>query len=582
MNVLVLVPARGGSKGVPRKNLRSVNGISLVGLAVRAGRRFLQRTGTAGAVVIDTDSKEIAVEAAKWGAEAPFLRPPELATDRTPTIDSTLHAVARLAEMGREYDTVVLLQPTSPLRDVADIVACFEAYDPAVGSSVSVVHAVHPPEQALMLSEEGAVSWAFPELNPGARRHDFSVSYRRSGAVYVASVESLKQHHAFVVPGVTRGVPLPESRSLDVDTLDDLSLAGALMAARPIATVDIAGRRLGPSNPVFVIAEAGVNHNGDVGLAHRLVDVAANSGADAVKFQTFDPKTLVSPKAGMAAYQVENTGRVVSQAEMLAELVLPREAHRELSDHAAERGILFLSSPFDEASGDFLDELGVPAFKLGSGELTNHPLLAHLAAKGKPLIVSTGMADMIEVDGALAAIQAGGAPPVCLLHCVTSYPASADDANLGALHTMQAAFGLPVGFSDHTEGIHVSLAAVALGACAIEKHFTLDRSMPGPDHRASLMPEELSMLVSQIRALELARGDGEKRPRPAELSLIAPARKSLHAARDLPSGHVLIAADVVALRPGNGIPPSRLAALVGRKMARAVVNGAMLEEADFA
>jgi N-acetylneuraminate synthase/N,N'-diacetyllegionaminate synthase len=432
------------------------------------------------------------------------------------------------------------------------------------------------------MSAEGTVSWSFSAPDPAARRQSFSRSFRPSGAVYVSSVDSLRKHRAFIVSGVSRGVPLPESRAIDVDTAEDLAIAGALAAARSISAIDVAGRRIGPAEPVFVIAEAGVNHNGDVELAHRLVDVAADAGADAVKFQTFDPKRLVSPKASMARYQVLNTGRAITQAEMLAELVLPRAAHRELSDHAKDRGLLFLSSPFDEASADFLDELGVPAFKVGSGELTNHPLFVHLAAKGKPLLVSTGMADMIEVDGALDAIRDGGNPPVCLLHCVTSYPASAGDANLRAIGTMKAAFGLPVGFSDHTEGTHVSLAAVALGACVIEKHFTLDRSLRGPDHRASLLPDELAALVRQIHPVEESLGDGDKHARPAELSLVAPARKSLHAAHDLPRGHVLVASDVVALRPGNGIPPSRLASLIGRKLARDVASGELLEEAHFA
>jgi sialic acid synthase SpsE len=284
----------------------------------------------------------------------------------------------------------------------------------------------------------------------------------------------------------------------------------------------------------------------------------------------------------MAAYQVANVGKVKSQAEMLAELVLPRDAHAELKAHAEERGILFLSSPFDPASADFLDELGVPAFKLGSGELTNHPFLAHLSKKGKPLVISTGMADMVEVDAALGAVFSHGDPEVLLLHCVTSYPASAEDANLRAMQTMRAAFGLPVGFSDHTVGIHVALAAVAMGAPAIEKHFTLDRTLPGPDHKASLLPEELSELVRNVREIERARGDGAKIPKPAELPLLAAARKSLHAARDLPNGHVLIASDLIALRPGTGLSPARLSALIGRRLSRAVAAGDLLEEGDLA
>jgi sialic acid synthase SpsE len=284
----------------------------------------------------------------------------------------------------------------------------------------------------------------------------------------------------------------------------------------------------------------------------------------------------------MAGYQVTNTGLRRTQREMLRELVLPRAAHEELMRHAHARGIEFLSSPFDEASADFLVGLGVPAIKLGSGELTNHSLLGHVAAKGLPLLVSTGMADMAEVDAALEVIARSGDPQVALLHCVTSYPAAPADANLQAIATMQSAFGLPVGFSDHTTGIAVALGAAALGAAVIEKHFTLDRGLPGPDHKASLAGSELQQLVRGIREVEAARGDGVKEPRPVELPLRVAARRSLHAARDLPAGHVLAASDLVALRPGDGLAPSRLAGLLGSKLRRPISAGEQLQEAHLA
>jgi N-acetylneuraminate synthase/N,N'-diacetyllegionaminate synthase len=582
VNVLVLIAARSGSKGLPGKNLRSVAGISLVGRAVRVGRRFLRASGLRGTVLIDTDSQAIADEAARWGAEAPFLRPAELALDTTPIVDSVLHAADRLAAQGREHDVIVLLQPTSPLRSVQDVAACFAAYDPAVGSALAVTAPDHAPAQALRSKADGTLHWRWPELEPGARRQELEALWRPSGAVYVSSVASLRANRTFLVPGRTRGVALPAERSVDVDHARDLALAEALAQATPVRELRIGARRLGPGEPCFVIAEAGVNHNGQVELAHRLIDLAADCGADAVKFQTFDPDLLVSPAAAMADYQVANTGRRRSQREMLQELVLPRSAHEELMRHARDRGLEFLSSPFDEASADFLAELGVPAIKLGSGELTNHPLLGHVAGKGLPLLVSTGMADMPEVDAALEVIAERGDPQVALLHCVTSYPAEPVDANLQAMVTLQSAFGLPVGFSDHTAGIAVALGAAALGATVIEKHFTLDRGLPGPDHKASLTAPELLALVRGIREVEAARGDGVKRPRPVELPLRVAARRSLHAARDLPAGHVLVASDLVALRPGDGFAPSRLTGLLGSRLRRAISAGEQLREGHLA
>jgi N-acetylneuraminate synthase/N,N'-diacetyllegionaminate synthase len=266
------------------------------------------------------------------------------------------------------------------------------------------------------------------------------------------------------------------------------------------ATISIAGRPVGAGAPVFFIAEAGVNHNGDPTLAHRLIEVAASAGADAVKFQTFRTEALVSRHAPKAPYQVETTGAAESQLEMLRKLELSRETFGSLAEACRKRGILFLSSPFDLASADDLESLGVAAFKTGSGELTNLPLLEHLAAKRKPIIVSTGMATLEEVATAVSAV--GGRAPLALLHCVSAYPAPPEETNLRAMDTLRARFDCPVGFSDHTPGLTVSVAAVALGATIIEKHFTVDRSLPGPDHRASLDPAELTALVAAVREVE--------------------------------------------------------------------------------
>ncbi len=329
---------------------------------------------------------------------------------------------------------------------------------------------------------------------------------------------------------------------------------------------------------VFVIAEAGVNHNGDLEVAKRLIAAGAEAGADAVKFQTFRADEIASPQAAAAEYQIRNRRAPArSQLEMLRPLELDRSAHFELARCARESGIVFLSSPFDRDSADLLEEVGVPLFKLGSGEITNLPLLRHVARKGKPVILSTGMATLEEVGHALGILQAEGNEDIVLMHCVTEYPAPAAEVNLRAMATMAGAFHLPVGYSDHTEGNQIALAATALGACSIEKHFTLSRTMEGPDHRASAEPGEMRALVSGIRSIELALGDGIKRPAPCELPNRLLVRRSIFAAADIPAGSVLTASLITCRRPGTGIPSEQLDEVVGRQAARAFRAGEMLD-----
>ncbi|MGB0670059.1 MAG: N-acetylneuraminate synthase, partial [Rhodospirillales bacterium] len=334
---------------------------------------------------------------------------------------------------------------------------------------------------------------------------------------------------------------------------------------RPFA---IAGRRIGPGEPCFVIAEAGVNHDGDMDKALALIDAAAISGADAVKFQTFTADALVSPDAPKAAYQERVGAAGESQHAMLKRLELDEAQHRRLMAHTAARGLLFLSSPFDVDSARLLVRLGIAALKLGSGELTNTPFLAQVSGFRLPLILSTGMSDLAEIEQALAVCGDCGNPPLALLHCVSAYPAEPADANLHALATISAATRLPIGWSDHCEGAAVTLAAVALGACIIEKHLTLDRTAAGPDHAASMEPEAFAAMVEDIRRVETALGDGVKRPRPAEDEIARVARKSLMTARPVKAGAVLVCDDIVVRRPGTGLKPSELCKVLGQRAVR--------------
>lgn len=317
----------------------------------------------------------------------------------------------------------------------------------------------------------------------------------------------------------------------------------------------------------LIIAEAGVNHNGDLGLAKKLIAAAAEAGADLVKFQTFTAKNLVSASAPKAEYQKKTTESNESQLEMIQKLELSREDHTVLIEACRFNGIGFFSTAFDFQSFDLLMELGcLEQIKIPSGELTNLPLLRYMSRFGKPLMLSTGMANLGEIEAAIEAVEAAGTPRslITVLHCTTEYPTPMEDVNLRAMVAMKSAFGVNTGYSDHTQGIEVAIAAVALGATIIEKHFTLDRNLPGPDHKASLEPHELKAMVEGIRNVERALGDGVKRPSPSELKNKPIARKSLVATKPISAGEAFSAENIGAKRPGTGLSPMRWDEVLGR------------------
>ena len=321
---------------------------------------------------------------------------------------------------------------------------------------------------------------------------------------------------------------------------------------------------------VFIIAEAGVNHNGKLKLAYKLVDKAKEAGVDAVKFQTFNPKKLVSKMAKMATYQKKNIGKEKTQQEMLSELSLKKEDFLKIKDYCDKNGIMFLSTPFDEDSADFLEPL-VPYFKIGSGEITNLPFLRHIASKRKPIILSTGMSYLGEVETAVNTIKAvDNEIELYLLHCTTNYPCPINEVNLKAMHTLREAFKLPIGYSDHTQGIEVPIAAVAMGAQIIEKHFTLDNTMEGPDHKASLEPEELKEMALKIRNIELALGDGIKKPNESEIKIKQVARKVLVINRNLEKDDEIKRAYIEIKRAGKGISPYDLEKVIGRRLVKKI------------
>jgi len=333
-----------------------------------------------------------------------------------------------------------------------------------------------------------------------------------------------------------------------------------------VEAIEIAGRRIGPGYPCFIIAEAGVNHNGDVDLAKRLVDISREVGADAVKFQTWITEKLILPDAAMAEYQQQNIGIEQSQSEMLKRMELSYEQYREIKAYADQQEILFFSTPDEEDSADFLDELGVLLFKIGSGEVTNLPLIRHVARMHKPIILSTGMSSLGDVEAAVRVMEETSENRLILLHCVSSYPSIPSDSNLRAMDTMSVAFGYPVGFSDHTMGYEVTLAAVARGACVIEKHLTLDRKMTGPDHRASLNPDEFAAMVRAIRTIESALGDGIKQPTLAELEVKKVVQKTIVTTKTVRVGETITLSDLTLKRSSGGLSPRYLEFIIGRKM----------------
>jgi len=355
---------------------------------------------------------------------------------------------------------------------------------------------------------------------------------------------------------------------------------------------------------VFIIAEAGVNHNGSLDMALRLVDVAADAGADAIKFQTFRSENVISGSARKALYQIESTGNTETQLEMVKKLELGEQEHFKIVERCYQRDIRFLSTPFDSLSLRFLvDTLDISLIKIPSGEVTNAPFLLEIARTAKPVILSTGMSTLGEVEQALGVLAFGYLSPgeapslpgfcaafnslegqrmlvdrVTLLHCTTEYPAPLCDVNLKAMETLHAAFGLTVGYSDHTEGIAVTIASVARGAAVIEKHFTLDRLLPGPDHRASLGPSELALMVRSVREVESALGSAIKMPSPSEFDNRTVARRSLVAGRDIVAGEAFSAENVAIKRPGIGISPFMYWELLGRKAIRNFAADEVIEQ----
>lgn len=349
--------------------------------------------------------------------------------------------------------------------------------------------------------------------------------------------------------------------------------------------IAIGGKIIGKDRPVFVIAEAGVNHNGSFALAKKLIDAAAKAGADAVKFQTFAADELATEGAAKVPYQRrhEKAGeKKESQLSMLKRLELPRAWHAPLKKYAEKKDLIFLSTPFSLSDAQFLKRLGVPAIKISSSDADNLPYLRAIAKWNLPLLLSTGMSDMASVKESMRAVREAGNTKLIVLHCTTNYPVGVAEANLRVIRTLQKEFRVPIGFSDHTEGTVAAVAAVALGACVIEKHLTLNKRLPGPDHRASLSPKEFITLVQSVRYIEQALGTGHKRVFPSERENAKVARKSIVTLRSIKRGEIFTAKNLGLKRPGTGLPPKIFARVVGARATRDIPKNTLLTHNDYA
>mmetsp|Transcript_25335 Transcript_25335/g.80168 ORF Transcript_25335/g.80168 Transcript_25335/m.80168 type:complete len:587 (+) Transcript_25335:340-2100(+) len=578
VKALIIIPARGGSVSVKNKNLQMVGGIPLVGRAAIVSNSVKQHLSPNSLVICSTDSEDIAHCAREWGAEVPYMRPASLSCSESSDVDVILHA---LQELGQTWDCVVQVHGTVPFLAEEDILGAISYFtENEKKYSVLSVNECEPVGWCCTVEGESK-TLAFPTHVP-LRRQEVMQTYRLNGGVYVSSPSIIIKDNTFLGAGA-QGYVMPKERSIDIDTQHDLLLAQNLAEITSEATSCIENRMVGHGLPAYVIAEAGVNHNQSMSLAKQLVDAAKNAGADAVKFQSFSADDLVTEEADKADYQKKWTGTTESHMTMLKNLELTHQEQRELFDYCDRKGITFLSTPYDCENVDFLDKLGVQAFKLASAEVTNFPLLRHVASKKKTIILSTGMATLAEVQGAVRVLDLCGFPRkmLILLQCVSCYPAPSAAINLKAMDTLSAAFGTRVGYSDHTDGIYVSVAAVARGACVVEKHFTLDKELPGPDHKASLSPDELCTYVAALREIEACMGNGHKIPGEDESSTRATMRRSLALKCDMKCGTVLTAADLICLRPASGICPSRVDDVVGRRLSRFVPGKTMLSYDDF-
>lgn len=582
--IWAVIPARGGSKGITRKNIREVAGKPLIAYSIEQALRSRYLDG----VFVSTEDDEIGRVARSYGA-AIIHRPLSLAEDDSSSMDVLKHAVLFLDDrLGRRVENVVLLQATTPFRRVGDIDGAIKLFfDQEADSVVSVIQAPHSYNPCWAKEiVDGKLRLVSGKGGVFNRRQDLPVIYWHNGQIYMIRRDHLFAHGDWY-EGTCLPYLCPEETFVNIDHPWEMKIAEELIYAERLErtkkiSIKIGDRQIGHSERCFIIAEAGVNHNGRMDLARALVDAAAETGVDAVKFQFFDPRNVATAFTPMAPYQRVNMGGEESQQVMLQGLALSEENIRSLKQYTEEKGLIFLcTSHSGIREYEKLDAMGVLAHKVGSGDLLNLPVLRYLAGTGRPLIMGTGMATMEEVKEVHRFLRQNGNQEAVFLHCTTDYPCDFSEVNMNAMISMRRDLECPVGYSDHTLGTEIPVMAASLGACVIEKHFTLDRTLQGPDHRASALPWELKEMVSAIRNLERAKGDSEKRPTASEREISKMARKSLVYGNNLRAGTILQEGDIGVKRPGTGMSPLRYYQVLGRRVKRAVSRDELLSEHDL-
>lgn len=584
LNIVGVIPARGGSVGVPLKNIRELCGKPLIYYVIKAAlaSKHLSR------VIVSTDHEEIARISRKYGAEVPFKRPADISED-VPTEFVIQHAVNFIEkEEGRKVDIVVTLQATTPLLNGEDIDATIEKLVKEGFDSVITVKEVEEYPWWMMRMEKrgekrGKVTPFLGQEMAGETmvRQTLETLYIPNGGAY-ATKRDVVMKESRIISKNCGAVVMPLERSVDIDTELDFKVVESIMwegSKESMKRIKIERKKIGEGEPCFIIAEAGINHNGDLNLAKKLIDAARDAGADAIKFQTHLPeKEMLKDRDGTSS---DSTAAYVGESlfGLLKRVELSKEELLYLKNYAATKGILFLSTPFSREAVDLLEEIGVQAYKVGSGEMTNFPLLKVIVEKRKPMIISTGMSTLEEIEEMVNFLKKFRAD-FAILHCTSTYPTRYEDVNLGVIEILRKRFKIPVGLSDHSIGIYTALASVALGACIVEKHFTISRDLPGPDQKASLEPPDLRELVVGVRAVEKALGD-TKMVTEAELAVQKMARESVVALVDIPEGAVVTKDLVWVKRPGTGIPAKYLERVLGMRARRRIKKNTVIKWRDL-
>lgn len=560
--ICVIIPVRGGSKRVPNKNLKLFNGKPMLSYVVEAARDAARESGRIDRVIVSSDSEEIMEQAKKYGADVPFKRPSDLAQDETPTLPVLRHCIEYLEEEDYEPDIIILAYATSPLVKKEWFLKIIDKIDEG---SYQVMVVSKDLKHYWTKKENELLVRFYPKGMPLNSQWETPL-YKEAGAIYATEKDIIMAENTlYGSDSEVDFVEIEEYGNIDVDTMFDFKIAEFIYQENQKEGVPqkikVGNRWIGEGAPCFIIAEIGSNHNGSMETAKKMVDECVEAGVDAVKFQFFEADKIAADTKDPTAKLPD--GRTLYEFYKTCET--NRSWIKELAQYCKNKGVIFFATPFDVEVIDLLEEVDVPLYKVASFEIVDVTLLKKIAETGKPIIISSGMADLDEIKDALDVVYQVGNKDVAILHCGIDYPLNFEDVNLLAMKTIRDHFGVITGYSDHTSGISVPLAVVARGGKIIEKHFTLEKNQEGPDHSFALEPDELKAMVKGIRDTEAAIGSPQKKVQAAELIHYRRGRRSIFAKVDIPKGTTITGEMLTILRPGIGLKPKYLDTIVGRK-----------------